>query len=423
MAAGEDVPGTVAPPPGHPRFPLIDALRALAALAIVLVHTAIFAGVFSGAPYRGLVAHLDIGVAGFFLLSGFLLYRPFVAARELGAPAIGLRGYARRRALRILPAYWLALTVLAVVPGVYGAFSGNWWVYYGLLQNWPVYTRTGGCAVDGFKCGIAPAWSLAIEVLFYAALPFYAAATAALTRRLRGVGWVRVELVLLAAISVFSVLVQSLTISFSRWLFFSPLGRGWWFALGMGLAVLSVRAVQRGGLPRPLRWAAEHPGIVWGVAIAGYVVPSLWILDKGPQGAFPLGDTTQYTAEYVGFGLLCALVLLPAVFGPARSGWPRRVLATPLLAWLGLVSYGIFLWHFPIMLGLVEAGVLDWLPGLQYPVLVATTLAVTIPCAAASFYGVERPLMRRRRARPADVPPAALGAAAPELAAGTRASR
>ncbi len=389
----------VAPPPGHPRFPLIDALRALAALAIVLVHAAIFSGVFTSAPYRGLVAHLDIGVTLFFVLSGFLLYRPFVATRQLGAPGSRLRDYARRRFLRIAPAYWLALTALAVVPGVYGAFSGNWWVYYGLLQNWPVYTSSGGCALDQFKCGLAPTWSLAIEVLFYAALPLYAVALAAVTRRLHTIHWLGIELCALTGLSAVSVLIQSLTLHYTPWLFFSPLGRAWWFALGMGLAGVSVWTQERGAAPRPVRWLSAHPGTVWTTAAALYVVPASVYFDKRPLGAFPLGSHTQYITEYLLFGVICVLLLVPAVFAGSGSGWPRRLLAHRSLSWLGLISYGVFLWHFPILLGLRDLGVVDWWPSMAYPVLVATTLAVTVPCAALSYYALERPLMRRTHGR------------------------
>jgi peptidoglycan/LPS O-acetylase OafA/YrhL len=393
------VPEAVAPPPGHPRFPLIDALRALAAIAILVVHVAIFSHVFEGAFYRRLVAHLDIGVTLFFLLSGFLLYRPMLAARVLGAPRSRVRDYARRRVLRIAPAYWLALTVLAIFPGLYGVFSGNWWVYYGLLQNYPVFTIDHGCAVNGFRCGIGPSWSLAIEVVFYAVLPLFAFAMARATRRLRGGRWLAAELGVLAAISAVSVLIQSLTIHYSAWWFFSPLGRGWWFGLGMALAAVSVWIQQRGRAPGAVRWAGGHPGAMWTAAALLYVVPSLLVFHPGPMAGFPLGSSTQYTAQYILFGLIGALLLVPAVFGDGAVGWPRRLLAHPALAWLGLVSYGIFLWHFPILVALGEAGVAGWWPAMAFPVLGICTFAITVACAALSYYLVERPLMRLKYGR------------------------
>jgi peptidoglycan/LPS O-acetylase OafA/YrhL len=67
-----------------------------------------------------LLAHLNLGVTIFFLISGFLLYRPFIADRGGGAAAPGIGDYARRRFLRIYPAYSVVITVLTIVPGVTG---------------------------------------------------------------------------------------------------------------------------------------------------------------------------------------------------------------------------------------------------------------------------------------------------------------
>ena len=74
--------------------------------------------------------------------------------------------YARRRALRILPGYWVALTLLAIFPGVVGVFTGDWWRYYGYLMLYFERTRNGGIQV---------AWTLCVEVTFYIALPVWAA--------------------------------------------------------------------------------------------------------------------------------------------------------------------------------------------------------------------------------------------------------
>ena len=389
-------PDIVAPPPGHPRFPLFDPLRALAALFIVAIHVSIFSGALEGEVGGRLLGHLDIGVTIFFLLSGFLLYRPFVAARVLGARDIRLRDYARRRFLRIVPAYWLALTVLAVFPGLDGVFSGNWWAYYGLLQNYPIYTPGAECASINFGCGIAPAWTLAVEVAFYAVLPFFALGMAALRSRVRAERWPWPEVGVLAILSAVSVVIQAsdLASDASIWLFFSPLGRAWWFALGMALAVVSVRVQQTGSSPKAVAWAARHPGAVWALALALYVLAAL-ILPPGPSLAARVGTTKlEYVGEYVVFGLIAALVLLPAIFGDGRSGMPRRMLAHPAFAWLGLISYGIFLWHYPIVLGLVDGGVLDWWPHMPFVVLGVTTVLITVACAALSYYLVERPLMR-----------------------------
>ena len=133
------------PPPGNPRFPLLDAMRGIAAGMIVLCHTAGVSTFSTDNALGAYAARLNMGVTLFFLLSGFLLYRPFFAARIQGRPPIRIRDYARRRVLRIVPAYWVALTVLALWPGLAGLWDGDWWRYYTFAQ---VYWRTRRCSAS-----------------------------------------------------------------------------------------------------------------------------------------------------------------------------------------------------------------------------------------------------------------------------------
>lgn len=120
-----------APPTGNPRFPLIDALRAIAVLLVIVQHATLEAKL----PVNRLTEILlrgDAGVAVFFVISGFVLYRPFVSAATRRSPRIRTRPYAVRRLLRIVPAYWVALTVLAVYPGL--NFVGGPLRYYAFGQ-------------------------------------------------------------------------------------------------------------------------------------------------------------------------------------------------------------------------------------------------------------------------------------------------
>jgi peptidoglycan/LPS O-acetylase OafA/YrhL len=113
------------------RFPLFDALRAIAALSVLVTHCSGLTGFNSDNPLGAITARLNVGVTIFFVISGFLLYRPFVAARLEGRPAPSPLGYARRRALRIVPGYWVELTALAVFLTKYvaGAWSDDGWAY------------------------------------------------------------------------------------------------------------------------------------------------------------------------------------------------------------------------------------------------------------------------------------------------------
>lgn len=406
----DEVAAAMAPPRSHARFPLFDSLRAVAAIAILVVHVAIFTGGYSDTWHGRLVAHLDIGVAFFFLLSAFLLYRPFVAARRRHADRPAFSGYARRRFLRIAPGYWAVLTIAAIVPGMAGAFSGNWWVYYGLLQNYPVFTPEGTCAVDPYRCAIPPAWSLSLEVFFYALLPFFVIGMASLAKLWRGRSWLVPEIAVLALISVASLAIQSRVpiTDLETVLFYSPVGRGWWFALGLGLAALSVWAQERDREPRAVALVTAHPWVPWLGALAVYLWLAWVVMDPAPSSAFPLGDLGQYRIQYVAFGVIALLVVLPATFGSHRRDPVRRLLAHPILTWLGLISYGIFLWQFPVLIALFDAGVPGWWPARQFPLVAVMTLAGTIACAAISFYALERPLMRWGKRR--------FGSAAPERA-------
>ena len=102
-------------------------------------------------------------------------------------------------------------------------------------------------------------------------------------------------------------------------------------------------------------------------------------------------DLGDYVAQYLLFGVIAALILLPAVFGEDGGGLWRRVLRHRSLVWLGLVSYGIFLWQFPVLIFLLDAGVETFVP------LTLLTFTITVGCAAVSYYLLERPLMRRVR--------------------------
>jgi peptidoglycan/LPS O-acetylase OafA/YrhL len=81
--------------------------------------------------------------------------------------------------------------------------------------------------------------------------------------------------------------------------------------------------------------------------------------------------------------------MLPAVFADDAGGAPRGLLAHPVVAWLGLISYGIFLWHYAVALELGSRG-----QDLAFWPLLGATLAISIAVAAASYYALERPLLK-----------------------------
>jgi peptidoglycan/LPS O-acetylase OafA/YrhL len=392
----------LAPPPGNPRFPLLDAMRAFAALAIVMTHVSGVTNFNSDNPLGAYTARLNFGVTLFFLLSGFLLYRPFVAARLEGRPPIRIRDYTRRRVLRIVPAYWVALTVLALWPGLVAFWDGPWWRSYTFTQ---IYW--GESTVQG----IFPAWTLCIEVSFYLALPFLAAAIGRIAGRRAGV-----ELALLAALGTASVVVRTaLEAAGGSFVLQNTLvcylG---WFCIGMAFAVVSVAWRGRERETPVLRLVADRPWVPWALAaVAFWFVATQMGL---PRGFFLVYDDISYLGEHLMYALCAALLLLPAVFGDAAGGWVRRLLSWRLLGWLGLISYGIFLWHGPLVLWLSERGADGWIPGSGYLSMLSIAVAMSVVCAAASYYLVERPALgfkdrRRRSAERASAPDATAASA------------
>jgi peptidoglycan/LPS O-acetylase OafA/YrhL len=316
----------LAPPPGNPRFPLLDAMRAFAALAIVMTHTAGVTQFNTDNPLGAYTARLNFGVTLFFLLSGFLLYRPFVAARLSGRPPIRIRDYTRRRVLRIVPAYWVALVVLAVVLGLPAFWDGPWWRSFTFTQ---IYWASSTVQ------GIFPAWTLCIEITFYLALPFIAAAVG----RLAGTRW-RLEIALIAALGVVSVVVRtSLELAGGSFVVQNTLLSYFgWFAVGMVLAVLSVAWWGREGESRALSLIVRRPWVPWAAAavVFWFTATQLGL----PRGFYLVYSDVSYLGEHLLYATTAALLLLPAVFGDWAGGLVRRVLAWPVFAWLGLVSYG-----------------------------------------------------------------------------------
>jgi peptidoglycan/LPS O-acetylase OafA/YrhL len=395
----------VAPPPGNPRFALFDSLRGIAVLAVVTFHVASISGALNVRVIGDLLAVLgDLGLVLFFVISGFLLYRPFVAARASERTVPSARRYARRRALRIVPAYWTALTLLAVFPAIVGPFSGDWWRYYFFAQLYSSHT---------LGLGIPVAWTLCVEVSFYLLLPLWAAGIRAVKPRRGPRPLLRSELVPLALLALFGVAIQlaASRLAISRLVSDSLLGQCTWFALGMALAVLSVAADSRHWNGRVPRGLTDHPGLCWaaaGACLAGVVA----VLRPGGEFTILLALTTKQPvaktlAALLLTAALIALLVAPAVFAADMRALPRRVLAAAPLGLLGLISYGVYLWHLAVaeLLGLsanptqFSARGLNLVAKLHHfrtPVLFVLTLGVSCVIAALSYRFVELPFLRRK---------------------------
>jgi peptidoglycan/LPS O-acetylase OafA/YrhL len=397
-----------ASPAGRPRFPHIDALRAVAALSVLVFHVhqegphyALAVG-GTGTLADKVLTQMSNGVCVFFVISGFVLYRPFAAARAGQARPTALRDYLRRRALRILPAYWLALTVLTIAFSLPGVFSHDWWRYYGLLQVYSAHTIGGGMGV---------AWTLCVEVTFYLALPLIAAlagrvawghgqasadpeapgSAGAPTDRSVRPGTAR-ELALLGGLAALTwgwrLLVTHHVLAGN--LLYTLPGTFDWFALGMALAVLSVHGVK---VPRRALLAA-----------CAVTLPAIVLLPR----ALP---------NHLAAGAFAVSLVSLATLAPN----PPRVLLWRPLAWLGLISYGIYLWHATLI-----PPVIHHIHFANFFTVTLGTAALAVAAAALSWYLLERRVLdwgerwargrRRGGASPAAAAGPAAAAAAPAAA-------
>jgi peptidoglycan/LPS O-acetylase OafA/YrhL len=102
-------------------------------------------------------------------------------------------------------------------------------------------------------------------------------------------------------------------------------------------------------------------------------------------------------ASFVMQGVIGWLLLLPAVFGSSDKGLSRRILRNRALAWVGLVSYAVYLYHATLIPPLLHRGLATAVPGVAWISLAVATLVLTLIVAGASYYLVERPAQRMQR--------------------------
>lgn len=372
-------------------FPCFDGLRAIAAITVVLHHVSYPTGKMFKGYFAPFFTHLDIGVAVFFLISGFLLYRPFVAAALEGRPGPSVRRFVRRRLLRIFPAYWLALIGIIVFFGLPVPVRGmrSYVEYFTLVQTYDSINRARG--------GISQAWTLSVELSFYAFLPLYAWAMSRWSAHRRAERRVRVEIAGLVAIYAVSVVFRELVFKLHPGRV-HDLGIYWlpanldYFALGMGLAVASAWLATRETIPPFAEMLGRLSILWWLLALACF-----YIVCK--QLHLPLGinrvDGRKAFARQFLYGATAFFLLLPAVFGPQDRGLIRRLLRWQPIVYFGLISYGVYLWH---QAWIGQA--FEWQKAApfqaSFPALLTTALAWTIVTASASWFLLERPLLRVR---------------------------
>jgi peptidoglycan/LPS O-acetylase OafA/YrhL len=362
----------VTPPTGHPRFPRVDAVRAIAALSIFAYHVAYISGALYYSWSSKFTQHLNLGVPVFFVISAFVLYRPFVAER-FGAPKRSMVEYTRKRFLRIAPGYWVALTLSAALLPLTGVFTNDWPWYYGFAQ---VYSSSRTLL------GLPIAWPLAVEVSFYLMLPLYALVMrqVAGTRR----RWLELEVGTLAVLALASQVANSQIVHLSTIVTTLP-----WFAAGMALAVFSVK-----GQGRYAALLADRSTGCWLAALGLYVAMCLWLTPL--LAALKMAVWLELAVYTIWAAVIAVLIVLPAVNTPMRERLPQRILRIRVLAWLGVVSYGLYLYHLPVLVWVQLHGLQTLIPGETVLSYIVVALPATTAGAAVSYYLIEKPALTLR---------------------------
>ncbi len=359
-------------------LPALDGVRACAVVAVMMFH--------------GGIPHMDggfMGVDAFFVLSGFLITSLLVGEWRQTL-TIKLGAFWARRARRLLPALFLMLLFVAffasvIVPkGTYGAlrldalstllYVSNW---HFILVNSNYFNETAASSP------LLHTWSLAVEEQFYVIWPLVVLGVMHFTRSLRAL------FALCCAAAVASATWMYVlydggqntnraylgTDTRSQCLFIGC-------ALAVGLVLLAQRSHEEGRLAKGELWqpAGGTGRVLCGaIGLVGAVAAvALWV-----------GTTSTTSFPYQGgfflIGLAVGGVILSAVAAP-RSIVPRVLSVTPV-RYVGRISYGLYIWHWPIFIWLDHART-----GLSGYELFAVRVLVTFGVSVASFHLVERPI-------------------------------
>lgn len=370
-----------------PVFPALDTMRAVGALAVLTTHSAFWSGDYTRhGSFGTLLARLDVGVSIFFVLSGFLLSRPYLARAHAGLEPPVLGRYLRKRFLRIFPAYALTVVIAMLFIEANSGASIRDWVRTLLLAD--VYTETS------LPAGLTQMWSLAVEVSFYLVLPGLMLLGTGRTRRLNPARVTALIAVLVAITIWWHLDLSARATSEALPLQWLPAYLSW-FAIGIGLALVHIRhssGEPSGRIMSGLLALARQPGSCW--ALAGGIM----MLAATPVAA-PTMLATATPAEsltkHVMYAAVGGLLILPGIFPVPGSAYLRFMSLRPLRH-LGLISYGIFCIHLPVLHLVMQ--VTDYRlfngHGLQIWTL---TVLVSVLAAELIYRVVERPSMRLKR--------------------------
>ncbi|MBX3221614.1 MAG: acyltransferase [Labilithrix sp.] len=377
--------------PAIAHVPALDGIRGLAVLAVVAFH--------ADAALPGGYLGVDL----FFVLSGYLITS--ILLREVERTGrIDLRAFWVRRARRLLPALLVLMPAIAVYARVWArpeevrALRADAVATLGYVANWrAIYSGKSYWEIFAAPSPLEHTWSLAIEEQFYVVWPLVVALVVVHLRRTR-----RTLLVVTAALAVASAALMLLLWQPDRTsrVYMGSDTRAAGILAGVVLAtVLAPGEKLRSGVVRALDAAGLVAAVGLGVAWAKLDGQSRFLYHGG-----------LWLTE------LAALVLIACAVSPASV--IARALSLRPLVFMGTISYGVYLWHWPVDVVLTPERV--HVPAIA---LAAIRVVVTLAVALVSYYAIERPIRARGVffGRPLVVVPAAFAAALAVVLLGTRA--
>jgi peptidoglycan/LPS O-acetylase OafA/YrhL len=377
--------------PAAIRFTCFDGLRIIGMFGVLCFHTAFATGADQNGQtwYGQLLSNAQVAVPMFFVISAFLISRPFILRVLQGRPPVKARPWLRRRLLRVFPTYWFILTFVVVFLGVNLNGLKNAFLYYSLLFP---FARTEVALGFGGTAGIADAWFLTTDIIFYLMLPALTFALIALTKKASVEQKARVALAGCAVLylfgQVFRIYVVAVQPSWGRRELIWPTNWIDFFSMGIAFAVISASVSMGGRLPRPIDWLSRHPAMSW--CTAGVVYLALLSFSP-PRVPGTIG--AEYYFRFLIWGVFVVFVVIPAMFGDQTEGLGRRMLSSRVAAFGGMVSYGFYLFHLAVLHKVqVRLGYAPFDGGFV-PIYVLTA-AVTLVLATFAYYAVERPTLR-----------------------------
>ena len=347
-------------------LPGLDGLRALAVAAVVAYHVDL------GWAQGGL-----LGVGVFFTLSGYLITDLLLGQQE-STGRLQLAGFWLRRARRLLPALivmlavvvaWVTLLDRPLLPAVRGAVAAsalyvtNWWL---IAQHSSYFAQFGPPSPLGHL------WSLAVEEQFYLIWPWLLWI---------GLRWRRSRAVIetrLAAASLVLAVASAVAMGLLYQPGYDPTRvydgtdtRAFGLLIGAALAFVWPSRHLRAEVANGARWVLD------GAGFAGLAVFAVLVWRTGEYSPF------LYRGGMVLLSFAAALMVAAAASPASRFG---RILGWRPLRWLGVRSYGIYLWHFPIIVLTAPPG------GGNTPARAILQVTAIIGCAALSWRYIEEPI-------------------------------